>query len=445
MLIQISIKHGVKIHKIEIDDEIGKIADVKENIYEQWGILVRNQTLILKGKTLQDKNSLKASGCTNGSKIMLIASGTAAPSAAFSTSKLVEKGSSEFLPEKKTISNWSERKNVWYKTGVISLRDEGLSLLPNDIFTFSTSEGSKEKNQITLLQSTTFVDFSNNCFLRTLPESFINLCALKTLKLDSNSFECRRVSENETSSEDNAQTSPTNKTEKHYDSVLQSQIHDLTIALSNMTQLTQLSLSRNKLSSLPINNFANFSRLEELQASHNSISKIPLSFDCLVSLRYLNLDFNNLDLLPNNFGLSLPYLEEFSAKNNRISFLPPTFGKDIIETDVSPSISSDISSSYLSSIAPTTCLCRLKKLDLASNRIAKLPTGFFIRLTALNTLMLHNNPIMMEEIREEAGFEAFDERRRRHVDKTIDGRVSILSDTIKMDQGADLTRNPRFK
>ena len=67
---------------------------------------------------------------------------------------------------------WAERKATWSKTGVISLRDAGLSDLPADVFTDLTG-------------ALKVADASYNT-LSHLPASIAHLTQLQSLKLTSN-------------------------------------------------------------------------------------------------------------------------------------------------------------------------------------------------------------------------------------------------------------------
>lgn len=70
-------------------------------------------------------------------------------------------------------------------------------------------------------------------------------------------------------------------------------------------------------------------------------------------------------------------------------------------------------------------LLALRGLALDDNRIAIVPEALLAACTELHTLSLRGNPITMEQLRDVAGFSAFDKRRRGKLDKALDARVGV--------------------
>ncbi|MBN3275986.1 RSU1 protein, partial [Polyodon spathula] len=93
-------------------------------------------------------------------------------------------------------------------------------------------------------------------------------------------------------------------------------------ALSNITQLV---LSHNKLTTVPPN-IADLKNLEVLNFFNNQIEELPTQLSSLQKLKHLNLGMNRLNSLPRGFG-SLPGLEVLDLTYNNLdeSSLPGNF------------------------------------------------------------------------------------------------------------------------
>ncbi|KAF2368331.1 Leucine-rich repeat [Trinorchestia longiramus] len=92
-----------------------------------------------------------------------------------------------------------------------------------------------------------------------------------------------------------------------------------------MEHITRLTLSHNRLSSLPAA-IANFINLEILNLFNNHLEELPVAISSLNKLRILNIGMNRLDTLPRGFG-SFPVLEvlDFSYNNVSEETLPGNF------------------------------------------------------------------------------------------------------------------------
>jgi len=87
--------------------------------------------------------------------------------------------------------------------------------------------------------------------------------------------------------------------------------------LFSMEHVTRLTLSHNKLTSLPAA-IANLCNLEILNLFNNYLEELPVAISTLQKLRILNVGMNRLDTLPRGFG-SFPALEVLDCTYNNIS------------------------------------------------------------------------------------------------------------------------------
>lgn len=85
----------------------------------------------------------------------------------------------------------------------------------------------------------------------------------------------------------------------------------------NMTFLTRITLSHNKLSVLPPG-VANLVNLEILNLSNNHLEELPLSLSSMPKLRILNCSINRLNSLPRGFG-AFPVLEVLDLSYNNLN------------------------------------------------------------------------------------------------------------------------------
>ncbi|KAK1172084.1 ras suppressor protein 1 isoform X1 [Acipenser oxyrinchus oxyrinchus] len=95
--------------------------------------------------------------------------------------------------------------------------------------------------------------------------------------------------------------------------------------LYTLSNITQLVLSHNKLTTVPPN-IADLKNLEVLNFFNNQIEELPTQLSSLQKLKHLNLGMNRLNSLPRGFG-SLPGLEVLDLTYNNLneSSLPGNF------------------------------------------------------------------------------------------------------------------------
>uniref|UniRef100_A0A0K0DJA4 Leucine-rich repeat domain, L domain-like protein n=1 Tax=Angiostrongylus cantonensis TaxID=6313 RepID=A0A0K0DJA4_ANGCA len=87
--------------------------------------------------------------------------------------------------------------------------------------------------------------------------------------------------------------------------------------LFEMTYLTRLTLSHNKLTSIPPN-IADLENLQILTLWNNQIDELPSSISSLSKLRILNVGMNRLNVLPRGFG-SFKSLEILDLTYNNLN------------------------------------------------------------------------------------------------------------------------------
>ena len=150
--------------------------------------------------------------------------------------------------------------------------------------------------------------------------------------------------------------------------------------------------------------------LQTLNLARCGLTSEQLRFDGFASLRHVRVAGNKLKTLP-DFA-DCPDLEVIDASENEIAVVPAALGR----------------------------LRALRSLNLAKNAItlAGVPSALLTDASSLVELVLHDNPISMESLREIQGWDAFDARRRARASKSIESSV-MLSSTV-FDEGGDVDR-----
>lgn len=141
-------------------------------------------------------------------------------------------------------------------------------------------------------------------------------------------------------------------------------------ALRNLPTLEELDLSANRIRALTCEDFANLTRLRSLSLHANSISALPdCLFEDLTQLQVLKLQNNSISKLSRTFRLSLQNLRELRLNSNKLVSIG---GGDF------------------------SGLQALQSLSLHSNQIKKLTNGSFSGLTNLTSLQLQSNKIVAQ-------------------------------------------------
>jgi Leucine-rich repeat (LRR) protein len=135
-------------------------------------------------------------------------------------------------------------------------------------------------------------------------------------------------------------------------------------AIGALTNLKHLSLSDNRLSTLPAS-IDRLTALEELWLGHNDLTAVPASIGSLTALTTLSLGFNRIATLPDWIG-GMTALTELWLQHNQLAGLPDAIGQ----------------------------LTGLKALFLNNNQLAALPESI-VAVTNLTKLTLFNNPLLI--------------------------------------------------
>ncbi|KAG2451291.1 hypothetical protein HYH02_003897 [Chlamydomonas schloesseri] len=414
----IHVKHGPQNLELQLD-AASKVSDLHERLQTLTGAFVRKQKLIHKGKVLAPNLDLAKAGLGNGAKLMLLLSDAGAVptqgQAALQQAKKAKQEEAaarvkELYAQAKGMGgaasaaiaaaaaadaaraaaaavgpaiDWSERKRNWEKTGIISLRDLGLTSAPDDLFEptpASTSGGTGAANSSASgggpgpgLAGARVADLSHNR-LQRLPASLARLTCLHTLRLDRNGL-----------------TSGAMPWE----------------ALGSLTGLTVLTLSGNQLDSVPGAAVSGLKALQVLSLNDNQLPALPEALGALTVLEVLTADDNKLEFLPASLG-GCAALSELSAERNLIRELPEQLGQ----------------------------LQKLRSLRLDSNRIAAVPPHLLQDCASLAVLSLQDNPITADQLRSTPGFKDYDARRVALCNKQLGAKVSAHA-TRTFTEGAE--------
>lgn len=143
-------------------------------------------------------------------------------------------------------------------------------------------------------------------------------------------------------------------------------------ATRNLPNLMELDLSKNKISALHCDDFANMTKLQRLKLSANLISSLSSCvFKDVTKLEVLKLQNNSISQLNRAFKMYLPNLKQLHLNSNKlVAINHGEFGG----------------------------LRSLQNLSLHSNQIKKLGKGSFIGLKNLTDILLQLNLIATEQI-----------------------------------------------
>ena len=164
------------------------------------------------------------------------------------------------------------------------------------------------------------------------------------------------------------------------------QSKDFPTYLNQLSNLKQLDLTRNELTSLP-ESISQLRGLERLSLSFNELESLPFSISQLQNLTHLDLFFNQLSSVPPSIG-KLGKLRVLSLMENQLTYLPPSIGN--LQRLEELSVGLNNLTHLPESIGKLT---RLKKLYLGKNALSELPT--LAQLNQLCELALNNNPIQL--------------------------------------------------
>lgn len=156
--------------------------------------------------------------------------------------------------------------------------------------------------------------------------------------------------------------------------------------LLNMTFVTRITLSHNKLKVVPPG-VANLINLEILNISNNQLEELPLSLSSMPKLRILNCSINRLNTLPRGFG-AFPVLEVLDLSYNNLSekVLPGNF---FMMDSLRALYLGDNDFEFLP--PEISNLKNLQILGLRDNDLLELPREIGERLTRIRELHIQNN------------------------------------------------------
>jgi hypothetical protein len=111
-------------------------------------------------------------------------------------------------------------------------------------------------------------------------------------------------------------------------------ISEIPDEISNLSELVELNIGRNRLKFLP-DSITKLKSLEILEANDNQLAYLPDEIINLQNLRYLNVNNNNIAFLPDDFG-KFDSLQTLKIGKNKLTFLPESMKnmKNIIEFDI---------------------------------------------------------------------------------------------------------------
>lgn len=204
---------------------------------------------------------------------------------------------------------------------------------------------------------------------------------------------------------------------------------DIPLEIGSLVNIQRLILSENHLERLPIT-LGKLQSLKVLAIDDNRLTTLPDELGLLVRLERLSVSHNSLRSLPETIG-SLRNLVQLNVSNNHLTFLPESIGSCFSLEELLANGNS------IEDLPLSLCrLVNLKSLALSNNNVKQLPQNLLKDCTSLQSILLHDNPISMEQFQQMEGFQEFESRRRRKVDKQIDSNV--LMNSGGLDEGVDL-------
>ncbi|KAF9351584.1 Leucine-rich repeat serine/threonine-protein kinase 2 [Mortierella sp. AD094] len=170
--------------------------------------------------------------------------------------------------------------------------------------------------------------------------------------------------------------------------------HTMCTLQSPLLHLTELDLSRNRLSSLPADMTSLVPFLYYLNLSHNQFTEVPMELCKLAHLQVLIMSQNRIEgPFPHQLCSSLSQLKTLKLCSNQITSLPHTLARlDKLE---SLSMGSVYGGNLLASF-PSNCIqymTALRELDLSHNKICFLPADIGHLHSHLRQLVVSDNKL----------------------------------------------------
>jgi Leucine-rich repeat (LRR) protein len=415
---ELSVKFGGQNHQIILNSPLATIADLQAAIEQECNVMTRQQKIIVKGKVitgLKPIHSLSSLNISTGSKLMLLSSSTTQQQqsqgqAALNTRReLIKQAAKQRKIEDNVVSKQRQHDthsesmlstNIarWAKTGICSLRNLNLTSLPPQLFSPQSNSSTS-----TTVPSYRVMDCSGNRLI-SLPFAMTSLTALQKLRLTGNALGTHEGEEENEEEASSSSSSPHN------------QLSFWNI-LTQLTSLVVLCLDNQHPPLASIQpSISNLGQLSHLSLSNNRIQQLPAEIGQLTALRVLNI-----------------------AGNKKISHIPPEIGqcRNMEEINMSDNCIKNIP-------VEMALLGRLRELVLDSNRIATVPSEVLQQCTSLQNLLLHDNVITAEKLRTTLGYyEGYEGRRKAKEDKKVG--MKVLLNKGGFDEGVDIDDWEHFK
>ncbi len=157
-------------------------------------------------------------------------------------------------------------------------------------------------------------------------------------------------------------------------------------AFEVLTQITELDLSRNKITEIPENLFVSYTNLTDLNLDFTRIKKLPDSIGNCKNLKNLSINRSFLIELPSTIG-KLENLIKMVIRRSKLAKLPSEIGNLAQLQELC------VSDSQLKKLPDEICkLMKLKDLDVSKNALTHLPSDLS-QLTNLTNLDASNNQL----------------------------------------------------
>ncbi|XP_031271898.1 LRR repeats and ubiquitin-like domain-containing protein At2g30105 [Pistacia vera] len=295
--IKITVKFTTRSMPITVSHD-STVQSLKTLLLPLTSILPRGQTLIFKGRILENDKSLRESGIVNGARIMLVGSKGLhqgdGPKMGEAPSRIISR-KTNVVNEKKEFKADKSRTERWKATNIVALAECNLKDIPDEVWPCAPF--------IRIL------DISHN-FIQYVPDRIDCLTGLRKLSLDGNGLSDESINWQGLTSLKLLQVL----------SLSQNCLNTVPSTLGLLTSLQQLHVANNKLTALPIE-IGNLTELEVLKVNNNRISSIPSNIGNCTSLIEVDLSSNHLSELPEGF-CSLHNLKALHLSNNAMTSLP---------------------------------------------------------------------------------------------------------------------------